>query len=283
MGSWQTGEGWWALDVLASPVDRPDLAAWLVEETGQSVEERDDGTLVAFAADQRRAESLVVAIERRVTGASIARRPLEQTDWATRWRDGLGARRFGRITVVPSWIDHAAEPGENVLILDPETAFGSCEHGSTRAALTLLERYLLPGARVLDLGSGSGILAIAATLLGAREATGIEIDEESIPVAERNAERNGVASRTRFVPGDAAVLAPLLGPVDLLCSNILRSVNETLLPVIRAALPPNGVAIFAGMETIEAPLFRPVLEANGFSGLDEVLDSGWWAVAARRV
>jgi ribosomal protein L11 methyltransferase len=161
-------------------------------------------------------------------------------------------------------------------------AFGNIEHGSTRAALTLLERHLVPGQSVLDLGSGSGILSIAAVRLGAARATGIEIDAEANVVAIRNAEQNGVSAVCQFLDGDAALLAPLLGPVDLLLSNILRNVNVTLLPSIRDALAPGGVAVFSGMEAAEATLFRPVLPPAGFAIMDEVLDAGWWAVCARR-
>jgi ribosomal protein L11 methyltransferase len=167
-------------------------------------------------------------------------------------------------------------------VLDPESAFGSGEHGSTRAALTLLERHLRPGDRVLDLGSGSGILAIAAAKLGAASAVGIENDAEANPVARRNAERNGVRAAVDFLEGDAGDLAPLLGPADLLLSNILRLVNTALLPAIVAALRPGGLAIFSGMEELEAPLFRPVLETAGLVLRDEVTDTGWWAVAAAR-
>jgi ribosomal protein L11 methyltransferase len=101
-------------------------------------------------------------------------------------------------------------------------------------------------------------------------------------VAVRNAAANGVTDTCAFLDGDAAHLAPLLGPVDLLLSNILRTVNVTLLPAIRDALVPGGTAIFSGMEEVEASLFRPVLTAAGFEIRDEVLDAAWWAVAARR-
>jgi ribosomal protein L11 methyltransferase len=203
-------------------------------------------------------------------------------DWSTRWKDGLEPRRFGRLIVAPSWTDAKAGPGDVVVVIDPEMAFGTGEHGSTRAALTLMERYLLPGQSVLDLGSGSGILSIAAIRLGASRATGIEIDEDANAVATRNAAQNEVTASCTFLDGDAALLAPLLGPVDLLLSNILRTVNVTLLPAIRDALAPGGLAIFSGMEEGEAPLFRPVLTAAGFAIVDEVLDAAWWAVAARR-
>ena len=127
------------------------------------------------------------------------------------------------------------------MTLDPETAFGSGEHGSTRVALTLLERWFVPGDRVLDLGSGSGILAIAAVKLGAARAVGIEVDAEANVVAARNAsaKRRRVGGRVsrRAMP---ATLAPLLGPADLVLSNILRTVNTALLPAIAAALAPAG-------------------------------------------
>ena len=203
-------------------------------------------------------------------------------DWTTRWRDGLGPRRFGRLTVVPSWVEIPDDERGPTVVLDPESAFGSGEHGSTRAALTLLERHLRAGDRVLDLGSGSGILAIAAAKLGAARAVGIEHDAEANPVAWRNAERNGVGAAVEFLEGDAGDLGPLLGPADLVLSNILRTVNTALLPAIVSALRPGGLAIFSGMEEMEAAGFRPVLASAGLTAGDEVVDAGWWAVAAAR-
>jgi ribosomal protein L11 methylase PrmA len=85
-----------------------------------------------------------------------------------------------------------------------------------------------------------------------------------------------------FVTGDAAVLAPLLGPVEVALSNILSAANVALFPAIRGALAVDGVAIFAGMETVERETFLDPLEAAGLVPLDEAVDDGWWAVAARR-
>ncbi len=272
---------WWAIDVRPDPARRDWLGAWLVARTGQAVEERDDGTLVTFAENEREADALIAALAAEsVTTLDTSRRPLELVDWSTRWREGLGARRIGRLTVVPSWLEASRGPAGPTVVLDPESAFGSGEHGSTRAALALLERHLRPGDRVLDLGSGSGILAIAAVRLGAARAVGIENDAEANPVARRNAARNGVSHAADFVEGEAAVLAPLLGPADLVLSNILRTVNTALLPVVAAALRPGGLAIFSGMESAEAPLFRSPLTAAGFAIRDEVGDAGWWAAAA---
>ena len=273
---------WWAIDVRTAPEDRERLGAWLVARTGQAVEERDDGTLVTFAPDEAEADRLIAELGREAgTGAQTSRRRLDSVDWSTRWRDGLGARSFGRLTVTPSWAPLPDGAGP-VVVVDPENAFGSGEHGSTRAALVLLERLIRPADYVLDLGSGSGILAIAAVKLGASRAIGIEQDAEANLVALRNAERNDVVGAAEFFHGDAADLVPLLGPADLILSNILRVVNVALLPEIRSALHPGGLAIFSGMEVAEAALFVPPLEAAGFAVEDEVIDTGWWGVAARR-
>ena len=273
---------WWAIDVRTAPERRDGLTAWLVARTGHAVEEQDDGTLVTFAPDEESAEALVAELEGTVGSAQTVRRRLEPVDWSVGWRHGLSPRRFGRLTVVPSWLPEAATPDHHTVVLDPETAFGSGEHGSTRAALTLLEQLLKPEQRVLDLGSGSGILSIAAVKLGAARAIGIEVDPEANEVATRNAERNGVVARVRFLDGDAAVLATLAGPAEVILSNILRTENTVLLPIISAALAPDGVAIFSGMEREEAPQFRNALDAAGFKPIQETLDAGWWGVAATR-
>ena len=271
---------WWAIDVRTAPERRGGLSAWLVARTGQAVEEQDDGTLVTFAPDEESAKALVAELEGTLDrSAQTVRRQLDPVDWSVGWRHGLSPRRFGRLTLVPSWLPEAATSDDHTVVLDPETAFGSGEHGSTRAALTLLEQLVQPGQRVLDLGSGSGVLAIAAVKLGAARAIGIEVDPEANEVATRNAERNGVGDNVRFLDGDAGVLAVLVGPAEVILSNILRTANTALLPTVSEALAPNGVAIFSGMEHEEAPEFRQALDVAGFRQIQETVDAGWWGVA----
>jgi ribosomal protein L11 methyltransferase len=274
---------WWAIDIRTATERRDMLSAWLVAQTGQAVEERDDGTLVTVAPDEASAEALVQRLGRDVdSSAETTRRPLELVDWSIRWRDGLGPRHFGRLTVLPSWLGQASLSGPHTVVLDPETAFGSGEHGSTRIALTLLEQLIKAGDQVIDLGSGSGILAIAAVKLGASRVIAIETDPEAIDVAGRNIARNGVAANVEVLEGDAEFLAPLVGPADLVLSNILRSVNTRLLPAIEAALRPGALAVFSGMEEGEAPDFLRVLNAAGFRAVREAADTGWRGVAVER-
>jgi ribosomal protein L11 methyltransferase len=274
---------WYAIEVQADADRRDAVAAWLIGRTGQAVEERPDGTLISFALDLPAAE----ALERDLAavhgpGLPMAHREVPEVDWTTAWRTGLGKRRIGRFTIVPSWLDHSAAPDELAIIIDPEMAFGSGEHGSTRAALTLLDHYARKNDTILDLGTGSGILTIAARMLGASCAVGVDVDAESLVVAATNAERNGVAGQVTFLEGDAAQLVPLLAPADLIVSNILRLVNVALLPEIGGALRRGGVAIFSGMEGSEADSFRRSLRDAGFILDQEVMDEGWWAIAVRR-
>jgi ribosomal protein L11 methyltransferase len=272
---------WCALDVRSPPESRDAVATWLVGRTGQAVEERGDGTLTSFAESESDATALMAALHSAFgSGIAATARTLPDVDWSLGWRQGLGPRVIGRLTVTPSWTVPDGSPGHTIVI-DPETAFGTGEHGSTRGALALLDRHLQPGSRVLDLGSGSGILAIAAASLGASRATGIDVDPDAEPIATENARRNGVAERVSFLTGDAGALVGLLAPAELILSNILRSVNQALLPRIGAALAPGGTAIFAGMEQPERPFFLDALSASGFSPLEEVVDESWWSVAAR--
>ncbi|HET7024475.1 MAG TPA: 50S ribosomal protein L11 methyltransferase [Gemmatimonadales bacterium] len=272
----------WALSVRVGAERRDGLAAWLVARTGQAVEERPDGSVVAYVEDAAVDATVEAVRGREGDDVPIERSPVVPIDWVTRWRDGIGARTIGRILLAPSWIEALPGAGQVRLTLDPETAFGSGEHGSTRGALALLDRHLRRGGRMLDLGSGSGILAIAAALLGASRAVGIELDGDAVPVAQSNAEKNGVSDRVVFVHADAGRSAAFGAPADLICSNILRNINVSLIPAIQDAMAPGAVVIFAGMEVAEEALFRPVLAGAGFEAFDEVQDDGWWSVAARR-
>ncbi|MES1259523.1 MAG: 50S ribosomal protein L11 methyltransferase [Gemmatimonadota bacterium] len=275
-------KSWWRVSITGDPADADAIAAVIVAVTGNGVEEPRAGTLCTTLESEAAANDLARQLTGRFGSLSTSIESTEPVDWSTRWRDGIITRTFGRLILTPSWLPVSPAAGQVVVTIDPESAFGSGEHGSTRGALALLEQHLLPGQAVLDLGSGSGILAIAAVKLGARRAIGIEVDEESMPIADDNARRNQVEHAVTFLLGDAGELAPLAGPADLICSNILRTVNTVLMPSILRALGPGGTMIFAGMEEGEAELFLPVLAQHGLEVVADVRDGGWWSVAARR-
>ena len=271
---------WWAVDLAAEGEPPDDLAAWLVRRTGQAVQEREDNRVTGFVPNRNSAHDLVREILETFGPGLVAKvRELPDTDWSASWREGIGVRQLGRLAIHPPWLQ--PPDGSLPIEISPGSAFGTGEHGSTRAALSLMERLVRPGDLVLDLGAGSGILSIAAVRLGARKVIGIEVDADALAVAEDNARRNAVSGQVAFLRGDAAVLVPLCGPAQMIVSNILREVNRAVLPEIRAALAAPGSAIFSGMETSDRDDFMQSLNAAGFSPFDEVVDEGWWAVAAR--
>ena len=141
--------------------------------------------------------------------------PVEVVDWEASWRRGLRPRRIGPLWVRPSW---CASQGDPELVIDPEQAFGSGEHASTRLALELLASALEPGDRVLDVGTGSGVLALAALRLGAGDALGVDVDPVACACASRNASRNGL--KLHLVCGEPAALEP--GETfDVVVANLL--------------------------------------------------------------
>jgi ribosomal protein L11 methyltransferase len=208
---------------------------------------------------------------------------LPERDWSEEWKRGLGPRRVGeRLIVAPSWKLPDAGPDDLVITIDPQMAFGTGEHASTRGALRLLEMFLNQDARVLDAGTGSAVLAIAAVLLGAHSVLAVEADADSLINAQENVTHNGVADRIRLEHAsvDAAYLREVAGqPFDLVLANILSSVILPLLPAFRRALTSTGTLIIAGILQEEAEAMRTAAQATGFRVLREDREEEWWSSA----
>jgi ribosomal protein L11 methyltransferase len=207
---------------------------------------------------------------------------LPDVDWGEAWKRGLQPRRVGeRIIVAPSWTSPEAGPNDVVITIDPQMAFGTGEHASTRGTLRLLERHLKAGARVLDVGTGSAVLAIAAARLGAREVVGVETDRDSLINAQENIERNQVADQVRLehYHADEAYLRAAEPPFDLIVANILSSVIVPLLSALNAALAPGGTLIVAGILQAEAERVLAAAGQEGFTVLQQDCEEEWWSVA----
>jgi ribosomal protein L11 methyltransferase len=284
---------WLVLSAAAeAPEERAAVAEALIGLGGAAVEERDE-SLVTYVYPPRDLEAFIqqarVVLDEAApgTGERLSWAWQENEDWAVRWRRGLGPRRVGRrLVITPSWVQPRLRRGDIKIVIDPEMAFGTGEHATTRGALRLLEAVLEPGDRVLDVGTGSGVLAIAAARLGAREVLAVESDPDAVATAARNLERNGVAGsvelRRDFV--DAAYLRAL-GPqrFDVIAANILSSVLVPLLPAFREALDTRGRAILGGILVEEA---QQVADAAGAAGLEVATvdeEEGWWSAVLRPV
>lgn len=201
---------------------------------------------------------------------------LPDEDWLEAWRRDLKPVRAGPFWVLAPW--HPLEAGGIPLVIEPSMAFGTGHHETTRLALAALAQHVEPGQRVLDLGTGSGILAIAAAKLGA-EALGVDIDPSVLPLAEENAKRNGVA--VRFLWGSLEEALPQ-GPFALLVGNLFAELHVTLAPRYREALLPGGRLLLTGILREKAPLVDRALEEAGFSPLGSEEEGEWVLLAYRR-
>ncbi|HEV2147924.1 MAG TPA: 50S ribosomal protein L11 methyltransferase [Longimicrobiaceae bacterium] len=279
---------WLVLSVRAPSAEfAPLLAEGLVALGGGAVEERGDqlATYLPPPADPDAflAEARARLAEWLPEGAKpeLSWHWQENEDWARKWKEGLRPRRVtDRVVVKPTWTEWEPAQGEVVIDIDPQMAFGTGEHATTRGCLRLLDGALRPGVRVLDVGSGSAILAIAAARLGAAEAVAVEYDPDANLNAQENLELNGVEDRVRIVEAmaDPALLRGL-GRFDLLLANILSSVIRPLLPAFREALDgsPEGRLIVSGILRAEhADVVRDA-EAAGFRVVRTDEEEEWWS------
>jgi ribosomal protein L11 methyltransferase len=202
-------------------------------------------------------------------------------NWNEEWERTITPIRVtDRMIITPSWQRPEPRPGDLVLTIDPKMSFGTGYHESTRLVLRLLERHLKPRSRVLDVGTGTGVLAIAAVKLGAAGATGVDIDEWSLDNATENVMVNGVADRVRILRGDLAALP--LEAAELIVANIQRAVLLDLLPELLRRLAPGGMLILSGLLHTDREAMLTALTRSGLHLLDELNEGEWIALVATR-
>ena len=214
---------------------------------------------------------------------------LQENDWATSWQKYYKPLSIGeRLYVVPEWQRGEAVPeGRVPLYLDPGLTFGTGSHASTRLCLEWLEEFVRPGGRVLDLGCGSGILSVAALLLGAETALGVDIDPKAVDVAYENAALNGLGrDRCTFLAGDILTGGSLGAelarePWDLVLANIVADVIIPLSARAEELLAPGGAFLCSGIIDTRAREVETALEGNGLRILSRKERDGWVALAAR--
>jgi ribosomal protein L11 methyltransferase len=267
------------------------LAEGLLACGGSAIEERGD-RLITYLAAEDDTESQLERIRGVLAGVLGGEPPeldaeqVPEQDWLAVWRAGLGPRRLGeRLVVAPTWSDVELQPDELLLRIDPQMAFGTGEHASTRGVLRLMQAAVQPGTRLLDVGSGSGILAIAAVLLGAGAVIAAEADPEAMPNAAENVERNGAAARVTLLcelVDDRFLDRYGAGGFDGVLANVLSGVLRPLLPGFHRALRPAGWAILSGILAEEADGMRQAATAAGFDVEAEDTEEQWWSALLRR-
>jgi ribosomal protein L11 methyltransferase len=216
-------------------------------------------------------------------------RGMAEEDWANAWKEHYQPLRVGRLLIKPSWRQVTPEPGVLVVEIDPGMAFGTGIHQTTRMCLAALERLVEPGSIVLDQGTGSGILAVAAAKLGAARVLARDIAEVAVEAAAANAALNGLSERVEVrrvhlgdAPREQVFLTPDQPVADLILANIVASVLINLAEALAAAARPHATLIASGIIRERASEVEAALAAVGFTISERMAEDEWVTLVARR-
>ncbi len=212
---------------------------------------------------------------------------VREEDWANNWKQYFKPLKVGeKILVKPSWENTDNPDNRKILEIDPESSFGTGQHNTTKLCLELLEKYIKAGDRQLDIGCGSGILSIAGYLLGAKECTAVDIDENSVKIAGCNAEKNHIPEDkySRFrgnIIGDTALREKIFsgGKFDIITANIVADVLIAMSGIFAEFIEKDSVIIVSGIIIERCGEVLERIKSAGFAEL-EVRESDGWAAAA---
>lgn len=244
-----------------------------------------EGRLEAARAAIERLKGLDVGFDLGPLSVSVTVR--DDEDWANNWKQYYKPLEIGeRLLVLPSW-EPRPETARTVLLLDPGLAFGTGAHHTTRMCLEFLEPAVRGGDTVLDLGCGSGILSIAARLLGAREAVAVDIDPIAEHIARENAQMNGIGEagyriEIGDVLTDAALRGRIAGQYDVVVANIVADVIIRLAPFAFPCCRPGAPFIVSGIIDERGDEVAAALQRAGFAVEESREAGGWIAMRARR-
>ena len=208
---------------------------------------------------------------------------VNEEDWANAWKAYYKPLHIGeRIVIVPAWERYEEQPGEIIVKMDPGMAFGTGSHETTRLVIGLLEKYTAPGCRMLDVGTGSGILAICASKLGAGSCRAYDIDPMAVRVANENVKDSG---QTNIICGVSDLLRHVdrtEGPYDLITANIVADIIIRMTPDVGELMHENTILLVSGIIEERSDDVVAALDEHGFAIVERVVDNGWCAMAVKK-
>ena len=244
----------------------------------------EDGDVVSLffaAATERDAAVDLLASRGWLAQSTLTTEDVPDEGWAARSQANLPAIRVGRIVVAPPWDvpPPDTEPGLLVIEVEPSTGFGTGHHQTTRLCLRALQDIDLSGARVLDIGTGSGVLAVAAVRLGAAEAVGIDNDPDAIESAEDTLRRNGLEAQAAVRMELRGLDDQALRPSDVVCANLTGALLRQQGARVQALVAPGGRAVLSGFTEDEARWVRDAFDA---CDLDATYEEEFWVAYVLR-
>ncbi|MGT2799482.1 50S ribosomal protein L11 methyltransferase [Streptococcus marmotae] len=275
-----------AIEDTADYVDKEDLFGEIVPEKEQS----DRITIVAYYPENLAIEDVKESLLERLKEVSdfldpdtvrLEEQSLEEEDWADNWKKYYEPARITHdLTIVPSWTDYEATAGEKVIRLDPGMAFGTGTHPTTKMSLFALEQVLRGGERVLDVGTGSGVLSIASSLLGAGEIHAYDLDEVAVRVAQENIDLNADTENITVQTGD--LLRGVELEADVIVANILADILVHLTDDAYRLLKDEGYLIMSGIIADKLDMVLEAAYRAGFFLETQMIQGEWNALVLKK-
>jgi len=273
------------LRVKGVVVDDPELEpdeSWAPDAVARPTQPAVTGYLPADADWESHRNQLEAALSR-IAGDNafeytIAYKPIDEEDWAESWKAFFHPRKITRhIVIKPTWRTYDPQPEEQIIELDPGMAFGTGTHPTTTLCVQLLEKYVTPGDTLLDVGTGSGILLIAAAKLGASRLAGLDLDPMAVDVARRNLAQNRIDPKMADLSvGD--LVHNVTGAYDIVVANILAEVIIELLDDVKQVVRPGGLFICSGIIEPRQAAVAEKMAACGFDTIEVKMEEEWVAM-----
>jgi len=205
---------------------------------------------------------------------------INEEDWANSWKEFYKPFKIGKIVIVPAWEDYVAEDGEIVVTMDPGMAFGTGTHETTRLIIGLLQKYVKPQMSLLDVGTGSGILAICGAKLGAEPCRAYDIDPMSVRVANENIRDSGLEDMISCEQSDLLKqVSNIARGYDIICANIVADIIIRMTPDVSPFMSEKTVLLASGIISERCDDVVKCFEDNGFKIVERAEDNGWCALA----